>query len=59
MNIAIIIALIATTGVLGAGIIMMARGKAEHMMRSNILMRWRIILQFIAIILVLIGLVVA
>ncbi|WP_421725633.1 twin transmembrane helix small protein [Bauldia sp.] len=45
---ATVAALAAVVIVLGAGILNMVRGKSEN--RSQTLMRWRVILQFVAII---------
>ena len=45
------LAMLATLGVLFAGILGMAGGKADGGRRSNQLMRWRIGLQFLALVL--------
>ena len=51
----LIVALLATLGVLFAGLLVMARGGEANKKYGNILMRWRVILQFTA--LVLLGLI--
>ena len=51
----LIVALAATAGVLFAGLFVMARGGPTNKKYGNILMRWRVILQFTA--LVLLGLI--
>ena len=56
MSIMIIISLIGVSAVLAAGIFIMARGKKDSALLSNKLMRARILLQFIAILLIVIAL---
>lgn len=51
----LIVALVATVGALFAGLVVMARGGATNKKYGNVLMRWRVILQFTA--LVLLGLI--
>ena len=51
----LIVALVATLGALFAGLLVMARGGPANKKYSNVLMRWRVILQFAA--LVLLGLI--
>jgi hypothetical protein len=51
----LIVALVATLGALFAGLLVMARGGEVSKKYSNVLMRWRVILQFTA--LVLLGLI--
>lgn len=47
----LVIAMLATLGVLAFGLITMARGGEFNRRNSNKLMRWRILLQFIALVL--------
>lgn len=51
----LIVALVATVGALFAGLVVMARGAAANKKYGNVLMRWRVLLQFTA--LVLLGLI--
>ena len=51
----LIVAMVATLGALFAGLIVMARGGETSKKYGNVLMRWRVILQFAA--LVLLGLI--
>jgi hypothetical protein len=46
----LIVALVATLGVLFAGLFVMARGGQVNKKYGNILMRWRVILQFSALV---------
>jgi len=46
----LIVALVATLGVLFAGLLVMARGGQVNKKYGNILMRWRVILQFSALV---------
>jgi len=46
----LIVAMLATLGVLFAGLIVMSRGGEVNKKYSNVLMRWRVILQFSALI---------
>ena len=46
----LILAMVGTLGVLFAGLVVMARGGEVNRKYSNILMRWRVILQFSALI---------
>ena len=46
----LIIALVATLGVLFTGLFVMARGGQVNKKYGNILMRWRVILQFSALV---------
>lgn len=46
----LIVAMVATLGVLFAGLFVMARGGEANRKYGNILMRWRVILQFSALI---------
>lgn len=55
LPILLVVALVATLGVLLAGIVIMGRGGEANRKYGNILMRWRVILQFAA--LVLLGLI--
>ena len=56
MSILIVMSLIGVSAVLAAGIFIMARGKKDSALLSNKLMRARILLQFIAILLIVIAL---
>ena len=47
------IAMVATLGVLFAGLLVMARGGEASRKYSNVLMRWRVILQALAVVLLL------
>ena len=47
----LILAMVATLGVLFAGLVVMARGGEVNRKYGNILMRWRVALQFSALIL--------
>jgi hypothetical protein len=47
----LIVALVATLGALFAGLFVMARGGATSKKYGNVLMRWRVILQFTAVVL--------
>ncbi|MDX1422281.1 MAG: twin transmembrane helix small protein [Kiloniellales bacterium] len=47
----LIIAMVATLGVLFAGLIVMARGGEVNRKYGNVLMRWRVVLQFSALVL--------
>jgi len=47
----LILALVATLGVLFAGLVVMARGGEANKKHGNVLMRWRVILQFTALVL--------
>lgn len=51
LPILLIVALFATLGVLFAGLIVMSRGGEVNRKYGNILMRWRVILQFSALVL--------
>jgi len=51
LPILIVIAMLATLGVLFAGVIGMARRGNSASLRSNKLMQWRVILQFAALLL--------
>ena len=51
----LVVAMVATLGVLFAGLIVMGRGGEASKKYSNVLMRWRVILQFTA--LVILGLI--
>lgn len=55
IDIFITIALIAVAATLVAGVLNMLRGGEGRAERSNIFMRWRVGLQFVAIIFLLIG----
>ncbi len=55
LPILLVIALLATLGVLFAGLLVMGRGGDVNRKYGNVLMRWRVILQFAA--LMLLGLV--
>lgn len=55
INILIVIALLAVTLTLVLGVINMLRGGEGRSERSNIFMRWRVGLQFIAIMFLLVG----
>lgn len=46
----LIVAMLATLGVLFAGLIVMSRGGEVNKKYGNVLMRWRVILQFSALI---------
>ncbi len=46
----LIVALVATLGVLFVGLFVMARGGQVNKKYGNILMRWRVILQFSALV---------
>ena len=46
----LIVALVATLGVLFAGLFVMARGGQVNKKYGNLLMRWRVILQFSALV---------
>lgn len=46
----LIIAMVATLGVLFAGLIVMARGGEVNRKYGNVLMRWRVALQFTALV---------
>ena len=46
----LIVALVATLGVLFAGLLVMARGGQVNKKYGNLLMRWRVILQFSALV---------
>jgi hypothetical protein len=46
----LIVALVATLGVLFAGLFVMARGDQVNKKYGNLLMRWRVILQFSALV---------
>jgi hypothetical protein len=46
----LIIAMVATLGVLFAGLIVMARGGEVNRKYGNVLMRWRVVLQFSALV---------
>ena len=46
----LILAMVATLGVLFAGLFVMARGGEVNKKYGNILMRWRVILQFSAVV---------
>ena len=46
----LIIAMVATLGVLFAGLIVMSRGGEANKKYGNVLMRWRVILQFCALV---------
>ncbi len=46
----LIVALVATLGVLFAGLLVMARGGQANKKYGNLLMRWRVILQFSALV---------
>ena len=47
--------MVATLGVLFAGLLVMARGGEANKKYGNVLMRWRVILQFAALILLAIA----
>ncbi len=47
----LIVALLATLGVLFAGLVVMSRGGEVNRKYGNVLMRWRVILQFTALVL--------
>jgi len=47
----LIVAMVATLGVLFAGLIVMARGGEVNRKYGNVLMRWRVVLQFSALVL--------
>ncbi len=47
----LILAMVATLGVLFAGLIVMARGGEVNRKYGNVLMRWRVALQFSALVL--------
>lgn len=53
------LALLAVAFVLGRGLISFTRDGEEHRRRSNRLMQWRVALQFLAVILLLLFLVLA
>jgi hypothetical protein len=46
----LIAAMVATLGVLFAGLVVMARGGEVNRKYGNVLMRWRVILQFSALV---------
>ena len=46
----LILAMVATLGALFAGLFVMARGGAASKKYGNVLMRWRVILQFSALV---------
>jgi len=46
----LIVAMIATLGALFAGLIVMSRGGEANKKYGNILMRWRVVLQFSALV---------
>lgn len=50
LGILLIIAMAATLGVLFAGLFVMARGGEVNKKYGNLLMRWRVILQFSALV---------
>lgn len=47
------IAMLAVLGILLAGVIVMARGGEANHKYGNLLMRWRVFIQFIAVLLIL------
>jgi len=47
------IAMLAVLGVLFAGVIVMAKGGETNRKYGNLLMRWRVVLQFVAVLLFL------
>ncbi len=49
----IVLALLAALAVLMTGVLSMAKGGAFNRKYSNILMRWRVALQFLAVLLIL------
>jgi hypothetical protein len=50
LAILLILAMVATLGVLFAGLIVMARGGEVNRKYGNVLMRWRVALQFTALV---------
>lgn len=50
LAILLILAMVATLGVLLAGLIVMARGGEVNRKYGNVLMRWRVALQFTALV---------
>lgn len=58
LPILIVVAGLAVLGVLFAGVIVMARGGETNRKYGNLLMRWRVILQFAAVLLVVLYLLV-
>ena len=55
LNILIVVALLALLVTLGLGLFNMARGGEGSSARSNILMRYRVGIQFVAVMLLVIG----
>ena len=51
LTVLVVLAMLGTLGVLVAGVISMARGGEYNRRNSNKLMRWRIVMQFIALVL--------
>jgi hypothetical protein len=50
LAVVLIAAMVATLGVLFAGLVVMARGGEVNRKYGNVLMRWRVILQFSALV---------
>ena len=55
----LIVALVATLGALFAGLLVMARGGPANKKYSNVLMRWRVVLQGAAVLILVIALIAA